>query len=233
MAGRTRCRSTSPARTSRSAHENRVAHPGWWQEVPSHAHPRREHQSQPERGRRVAGERERREPAILGLPLSHRLPDPEPETEGEVEQQDRPAQEQGRRQALGQELGDRARVLDGRAQVAAHQAAEKRRELGEERPVQTVARDERRVLGGRQRRARALTRQRVTGENVGEEKEQDDRQRQCEEGLQGAQGQPARHPQYPAGRRGSCPATVHSRSASQGDSGRMRTFPNRRATAYM
>ena len=46
----------------------------------------------------------------------------------------------------------------------------------------------------------------------------------------GAAEQPAPHAQYPAGRRGAGPSTVHSRSASHADSGRMRTFVNRRWT---
>ena len=119
--------------------QERILHPGGREESQFDAYQPGEHQTQPERGRRVPG-KESGEPAILPPVTSHRLPHAEPETDGKVEQEDGAAQQQGRRQTFGQERRDRAGVLDGNAEVAVYQAADERSELGAERLVQTVAR---------------------------------------------------------------------------------------------
>ena len=111
----------------------------------------------------------------------------------------------------------------------ADQTAEKGDELPGERLVQSVPCAKRFDLL-RGQRPIALARERIAGKDVDQQEQQHERERQRERRLQRPAHQPAAH-SVARGPAGWVPVTVHSRRPSQGDSGRMRTLPNRRSTA--
>src|SRR4249919_3574094 len=77
-------------------------------------------------------------PASTSPSQKEGVPYPEPESERKVQQQDCPAEQQGRRQALEQEARHRPTVLDRDAEVPAAQTGEEGEELPGERTVESV-----------------------------------------------------------------------------------------------
>src|SRR6185437_6510903 len=100
----------------------RAMHSRGWKQAPVHPYQPGQHQTQPEGWRGETDQREHREPAVLRAPSSEGLSAAEPQANGEVDQQDRPAEQETGREPLGEKLRDRSSILDRRAEVSPQQS---------------------------------------------------------------------------------------------------------------